>query len=343
MTRQLIAIFILLTGIVCAQMERSSSEIVRRVRIRVVFSDHGACDSSTRVSLVGNTGFDVAESSLNGECMAEFYDVPSGRYRVTVTGRDAANADDGSVELNSIALQQVEVRAKRTQKSDAISRAASASFVSVKDLQMPAHAAKEFDKAGQLIEKQEWEKAYGHLHKGLGDYSNFAAGYNNLGAVYVHLGKLPEAEEALQKAISLDGRLGAAYVNLARVRFIQKDYPGAESFLNKGIEVAPIQNSDELSLLAYAQLANSHLSQAVATSKQGHAMQLKEHAYLHLVAARACERQGKIGDSISELRTYINEEPGGVQVEKVKNAITTLEAQLAANQSADRSKDASNN
>lgn len=330
MTQRLIAIVFLLAGIACAQIDRGPSDVVRRLRIRVSFSDRAACDSSTRIALIGNAGFDLGEGSVNGECVAEFYDVPSGRYRIVVKGRDAANADEGSVEIGPVILQEVEVRARHNQASDVGGAAAGASFVSVKDLQMPSQAAKEFDKADHLIEKQDWEKAYGHLRKGLADYSQFAAGYNNLGAVYVHLGKLPLAEEALQKAIAIDERLGPAYVNLARIRFLQKDFSGAESLLSKARDIAPVQDVQELFLLAYAEVADKHLDQAIATSRQGHSMQLKQHAYLHLVAANAYEQQIRISDSISELRTYLNEEPSGAQSEKVRSALATLEAQQVA-------------
>jgi len=329
MTHRLIAIVILLASIACAQIGRGSSDVVTRLRIRVELNNHSACDSSIRVALVGNTGFEVAETQVNSDCVAELYDVPSGRYRVTVKGRNIANADDGRVDVNSVILQELEVRASHTQGSDLFGAIAGASFVSVKDLQMPSGAAKEFERAGHLIDKQDWEGAYGHLRKGLSNYSSFAAGYNNLGAVYVHLGKLQLAEEALQEAIRLDDRLGAAYVNLARVRFLQKDYPQAESLLRKAVSVAPIEGTGELALLAYAELTDMHLSEAVATSREGHSLQLKQHAYLHLVAARAYEQQSKIADAISELKSYLIEEPGSAQAGKVKGAIAMLETQVA--------------
>jgi regulator of sirC expression with transglutaminase-like and TPR domain len=51
---------------------------------------------------------------------------------------------------------------------------------------------------------------------------------------------------------------------------------------------------------------------------------------LHLVAANAYEQQNKIAQSISELQTYLSEEPTDSRGEKVRNAIATLQAQVAA-------------
>jgi Flp pilus assembly protein TadD len=168
------------------------------------------------------------------------------------------------------------------------------------------------------------------LHKGLAIYPKYAAGYNNLGAAYSHLGNNAQAREALQQAITLDDRLAPAYVNLGRLSFLEKDYSSAESLLTKAVTMAPAENADELFLLAYAQLADQHLDQALQTSRQGHEAKLDHHAYLHLVAANAYEQQNKIAPSISELQTYLSEEPNSPRGEKVRSAIATLQAQVAA-------------
>jgi tetratricopeptide (TPR) repeat protein len=329
MTGRLIAAVLLLLGTACAQFARGSSDVVGRLRVRVAFEDHAPCNSSTRVVLTGAMGFALAEGSVNGECTAEFLDVPSGRYRVTVLGADATNADDGDVEVNSVINQDLEVRARHTEESDPSHWAAHASFVSVTELGVPSHAAKEFEKASRLMAKQDWSKAAERLHKGLALYPRYAAGYSNLGAVYSYLGKNAQAREALQQAIALDDRLAPAYVNLGRLSFLEKDYSNAESLLTRAMSLAPAENAGELFLLAYAQLTDHHLDQALQTSQQGHAAKLNHHAYLHLVAANAYEQQGKVADSMSELEHCLNEEPNGPRADQVRKALATLQAQTA--------------
>lgn len=330
MTVRLSAVLLLLLSAAAhAQLESGSTEIARRVRIRIEFEDHGACNSSTRVELTGSMGFAVAEGAVSGECVAEFFDVPAGRYRVTVRGADVANADEGEIEISSAITQDLQVWAKHKQASDPVQAAGAPSIISVADLKMPSGAAKEFGKAERLLQKQDWQKASDHMRKGLAEYSTYAAGYNNLGAVYVRMGDVRQAREAFQKAVELDERLAPAYVNLARVSFMEKDYPGAESLLQKAIGIKPAENADEFILLAYAELIDKHWNDAIQTSQQGHAMKLKQHAFLHLAAAHALEQQTKIADCIQELRLYISEEPTGPQSEKVKSAITTLQTQVA--------------
>jgi tetratricopeptide (TPR) repeat protein len=327
MTGRLIALVFVLLGAACAQIENGPSDVARRLRVRVSFSDHAPCDLSTRVMLTGGMGLAAAEGSVNGECVAEFFDVPSGKYRVTVSGAVTTSADQKDVEVNPVTSQDLEVRAKHSEDADPIHWGASASFVPVTDLGVPANAAREFERANRLIAKQDWDKATERLHKGLALYPRYAAGYNNLGAIYSQLGNEAQAREALEKAIALDDHLAPAYVNLGRLSFLQKDFPSAESLLTRAITLAPAANADELFLLAYSELTDHHLDQALRTSRQGHATKLDRHALLHLVAANAYEQQSKIAASISELELYLSEEPSGPEADKARNALTKFQAQ----------------
>jgi len=302
--------------------------VVRRLRVQLAFNDAG-CDFSTRVVLNGDMGVERAEGSVDGECRAEFFDVPSGRYRVIVRGNDATNADGGDVQVNAVVSQDVEVRAKHT-KSDPANWATHSSFISVDELRVPSNAAKEFEKANRSIAKQDWAKASQSLQKGLAIYPNYAAAYNNLGAVYSRMGNSPEARQALQHAIALDDHMAAAYVNLGRISFLDKNYPDAESLLIKAVALEPPANADELFLLAYAQLNDHHLDQALQTSRQGHEAGFSQHGFLHLVAANALEQENKIPECMTELRVYLQEEPNGSQAEKTKKALAILQARTPA-------------
>src|SRR5215469_13677165 len=63
------------------------------VRVRVSFVDGGACGPSTEVALIGSAGFSLAQEFLNSQCVAEFFDVPAGNYRVKVSGAEVARGD----------------------------------------------------------------------------------------------------------------------------------------------------------------------------------------------------------------------------------------------------------
>ena len=328
MTGRLFAAVLLLLGAACAQIPTDSTDIVRRLRVRIEFADHSPCDSSTRVALSGSMGSALAEGSVDGECTAEFFDVPAGRYQVTVRGADATNADEGNVEVNSVVSQDVQVRAKHI-KADRVEWAPYSSFISVKQLQVPKSAARQFVKANHLIAKEEWARAGESLRRGLAIYPQYAAAYNNLGAVYYRMGNRVEARKALEQAITLDDHPPQAYVNLGRLCFFEKDYPGAESLLAKAVGLESSAQSGELFLLAYAQLTDHHLDQAIQTSRQGHEAGVSQHGYLHLIAANAFEQLGRVPQSISELESYLNEDPKGQQAETARRVLAIFQARIA--------------
>lgn len=329
MTGRLIACASLLIATAFAQLENRSSDVARYVRVRVMFSDRAPCDPSTRVVLNGGRNFALTEGSVNAECVAEFFDVPTGEYRVTVSGADATNADKGEIEVNRAVSQNVEVRAVHSEMHGPRYWVPAASFISVTDLGMPPHAAREFEKAEHLIAKQEWTKATERLKKGLAIYPKYAPAYNNLGALYSHLGNNAEAREALQQAIALDDRMAPAYVNLGRLSFVENDFPRAESLLAKAISLAPAQSADELFLLAYSQLSDHHLDEALQTSWEAHVGKFDRHASLHLLAANAYEQQNRIQDCMAELQLYLNEEPNGFSAEKARRALAALQARAS--------------
>lgn len=327
MTGRLFLPFLFFAGVAYAQMDRGSAQTVARVRVRVDFADHTPCSTSTRVQLSGNSGVPLAEGSVSGECVAEFFDVPPGRYRVTVTGNDVANGDQGDVEIGSVIVQEVEVKARRN--ADSAGDMSAAAFISVSDLGVPSPAAKEFNKANHLIERQDWPSASKRLQKAVAIYPNYAAAYNNLGAAYSRMGNIANARTALQQAITLNDHLAAAYVNLARVDFLEKNFPDAETALNKASSLGP-PDVNQFKLLAYAELMDQHFDQAIDTAHRAHTSQVRAHAFLHLAAANAYEQKKKIADSIAELQTYLSEEPAAPRADEVKKAIATLQTQLAS-------------
>jgi len=330
MTGRMIAVVLIFLGTACAQFSSQSMDVVRRLRVRVSFGGHERCDGSVRVALRGVMGVALGEQRVDGDCTAEFSDVPPGRYSVSVSGSDATNADDGDIEVNPAINQDIEVRARHTDDSNPNRWASHAAFVSVTELGMPANAAKEFGKANREIAKEDWKKALEHLSKGLAIYPKYAGAYNNIGAVYSHLGEDAKAKAALEQAVTLDDHLAPAYVNLGRLSFLDKDYASAETLLTKAVSLETTINSEEIFLLAYSQLSDRHLEEAVATSRKGHAGNLNHHAPMHLVAANAYEQEGKISESISELQFYLNEEPANFRAEQVRIAMAKLQAQLTA-------------
>jgi hypothetical protein len=123
--------------------------------------------------------------------------------------------------------------------------------------------------------------------------------------------------------------MALAYVNLGRISFRTKDFPRVEGFISKAMSLAA-PDADELTLMASAQVADRHLDQAIETGRRAHRSQLDHHAYLHVVAAKADELQGKDDAAVAELRQYLAEEPTGARAERVRTMLAKFQPQVEA-------------
>ena len=100
------------------------------------------------------------------------------------------------VLLTSCAVAQFD-----TKRSDDL---AATTFVSVADFRIPARARKEFQKANDLLAKQNLTQALQRVNKAIAIYPAYAVAYNNLGVICGRLGDQEREREAYEKAISID-------------------------------------------------------------------------------------------------------------------------------------------
>jgi len=322
-----LGMFVLLLGSAYAQLNTGSAVTMGHIRVKVSFTSNSSCALDTRVELAASTGVVLAENAVDSQCVAEFFDIPAGNYSVRVVGAEVADAEKSALALSPGMTEEVDVRARRAGEAAPSPSAAASAFVSVSDLEAPFNAQREFDKASQLISKKEWEKASERLHKAITIYPRYASAYNNLGAVYSHLGDRTQARAALETAIALNDHLASAYVNLARLSFAVREFAEVETDLDRALTLAA-PDTEEFTLLAVAQLADRHFDRAIETSRRAHRSQLSHHAFLHLVAARAEDMQGKADASVSEeLQQYLNEEPNGAHAEEVKKSLALMGTQ----------------
>ena len=144
-------------------------------------------------------------------------------------------------------------------------------FISAADLAVPLRAQKEFDKANELVAKQDLTQAIRRLDKAIAMYPAYAGAYNNLGVIYARMGDRERERGALQKAISINDHFAPAYVNLGRMDISTGDFSGAESVLNKASALDPTDTMT-LVLLTYAEFMDRHIDQAIATRVKAHTL-----------------------------------------------------------------------
>ena len=320
-------IFLLMAS-ATAQLASDVSSRSHNVRVHVNFPNGGNCDMSTRVALVSSLSGSVARGAANRDCMVDLFDVPAGTYRLVVSGRDFANVDAGEVVVNSPWTESLEVNVGRPQTKRADDTELRSASTSVAGLRIPKKAAKEFDKANQLMEKLDWKAAIATLQKAIAIYPQYAAAYNNLGVSYARLGNRNGEAEALQHAISIDDHYVAAYLNLARMSIAAGAFPEAEADLEKAEALDPT-NGVTLVLLAYAEYMDHHPDAAVANCKRVHAMQTVPHAFAHWVAAFAYEQKNQIAEAGAEFQLFIDEQPTGVRADAARKELLNIASYLS--------------
>jgi len=320
MKSRVFGVFLLLVGSVAAQLDAGT--IIHRVRVRVAFVN-GVCDLSTHVRLIGRSG-PVFEGLANDQCVVDFLNVPVGTYHLIVSGQNFPDTDAGSVIMESTGSPEFEVKVKRDNEPEHVDGAPVSPFISAADLGVPVRAQKEFDKANELVAKQDLTHAIQRLNKAIEVYPAYAGAYNNLGVIYARQGDRVREREALQKAISINDHFAPAYVNLGRMSIAADDFPNAETALNKASSFDPT-DAMTLVLLTYSEFMDHHLDQAIATSRKAHTLQ-GPHAFAHQVAARAYEQKRDAASAIAELEQFLKEEPTGPRAEIARKELVALRA-----------------
>jgi len=292
------------------------------VRIQVASSDGRPCDLRARVVLwPKSNSLAAAQTFTNEDCRAEFTTLASGDYYVEVSGAGIETVESPIFSVGQ-ASQSIEVAVKRTSQANASMN--SGATISVSDLNIPDKARKEFEKASALIAKQDWQKALEHLNRAVAIFPQYADAYNNLAVVYARIGQRDHERESLEKALSLNDHLLAALTNLASMDLVDRNLPEAETLLNRATAIDP-RDVPSLALLAKIELLNQHYDAAVATCHKVHLMPHAPQSMVHYVAARALEAEHRVMEAMSELKTFLDEQPSGPGADLAKKEMAMLE------------------
>lgn len=283
------------------------------IHVYVTFPDDRAPSEQVKVELISGTNGDrVTETFTNDHGQAQFLGVAIGNYHVVVSGEGIQTTESDTFTVDDRkATQSIFVRVRPNVDDREINRgAAGASTVAASNLRIPAKASKEFDKATELMSKQEWQKAIERLNKALALDPNYAQAYNNLAVAYARLGDSDRERQALQKAVVANDHFAPAFVNLGQMEMRLHNFTAAEDALQKATSVDP-GDVRTLVLLAQAELLNTHFQEVIATAHKVHAMSHASFARIHYVAARACEKLNRLSEAVNELKLFLHEEPSG--------------------------------
>jgi tetratricopeptide (TPR) repeat protein len=301
---------------------------VGNVHVHVIFENDRKAGANLLVRLMkGSSSTPVDTTWTNEAGQANFSGIVVGQYNVEVTGDGIVTTRSPTFDVDERKVTQSQyVVVRRVEDAAPKPGEARAPSVSAADLNVPAKARKELDKASKAMDAQDNKKALEHLQKALAIAPRYVTAYNNLGVLYARMNDIPHEREALEKAISFDPHFGPALLNLGRLDVRQKAFSEAEDVLAKEVGIDPT-NPESLMLLADAEYMDQHYDAAIGNAQKAHAVAEKHPSFVHYIAARAYQHENKTQQALAEFELFLQEEPKGPRADHVRGDIARITAQ----------------
>jgi len=199
--------------------------------------------------------------------------------------------------------------------------------INVGEAQIPEAARKEFDKGVELTKTgQSLADSIAHFKKAIEVYPAYQQAYVKMGTAYMDLQKWSEAENALNKAVSLNEKDPVAYLALGTVFAQQKNFEAAEKPLARSLELQPdvAETHCELSrtywaLKKYPQ-SDQHAQRCAALKP--------EYAPGHLMLGNLAMAKRDHPGALREYREYLRLDPQGSFAAPVREQVSRLEKEL---------------
>jgi Tfp pilus assembly protein PilF len=305
----------------CAAQVLAQAAPEEQLTVRVTYDDDRAAPANLRVELLSAYGSSVETRTTDGFGSVIFGRLQPAKYKLRISGDGVVRTETGELDMTGSGPNVTEyVRVRRVPPS-----ADEPGMSSVTDLNIPAEAKKEFDKATSDMEQKNWMEAKGHLERAIAIYPKYALAHNNMAVTYLKLGDGANAVESFRTALQLDEHLGQANVYLGRFYYDNKDYKQAEPYLLRAASVEP-RNPQILMVLANAQMQNGEADQALANAQKVHSLpDHKKFAVAHLIAAQILSDRGDNQRVSEEYKQFLREDPDSLLAPRVKDALAKLE------------------
>ena len=191
--------------------------------------------------------------------------------------------------------------------------------VSVAELRqaVPADARKEYEVGLKSVAKGNVSDAASHFAQAVSLYPEYLAARNDLGAQFLKLKRVDEAEKCFQIVIDKDPKNFNAKFNLGLVRIERKDYSDAIAQLNQAIAIDSTRPVARL-WLGVALLESGDTASAERELTKALVMGGAECVAAHYHLARIFLSRQDIPEALRALRAYLDEAPKGEYVKDAK-------------------------
>jgi len=201
--------------------------------------------------------------------------------------------------------------------------------VSVAELKqsVPAEARKAYELGLKSVAKGNVVEAASHFEKAVSLYPEYLAARNDLGAQFLKLKRIDEAEKSFQIVLDKDPKNFNAKFNLGLVRVERKDYLDAIAQLNQAIAIDSTRPVARL-WLGVALLESGDTASAERELTRALVMGGAECIAAHYHLARIFFSRQDKPEALRAVQAYLQEAPKGEYVKDAKELETKLTREL---------------
>jgi tetratricopeptide (TPR) repeat protein len=197
--------------------------------------------------------------------------------------------------------------------------------VSAAELSVPANARQEYNKARNLLEKRDIERAKACLKKAVTIAPQFSIAWNNLGVIAYQSGQFAQAEEYFREALKQDPESYSPLVNLGGALLSQGKDRDSLTVNQQAVKIKP----DDA--LAHSQLGQSYfyldqLDEAERHLKQAKSLDPAHFSFPQLVLVQIYARRQNLPALAEEMKEFLRLHPDAKQAPEIRKSLEKVRA-----------------
>jgi len=222
------------------------------------------------------------------------------------------------IDLGTIVLRQ------RTEEVQGYS-------VSATTDQAPRKARNAYENGLKRTQNGEWDEAEAQLRQAVEEYSAYAIAWETLGQVLEKQQRPTEAREAYDKAVEADGDYLSPYLLIALLAAREGNWQEMEEATE---HVVKLNSADFPEAYYYQSVARTNLGDlAGAELSAREAIERgvqQQHPHVVGLLGLVLAAQGRFAEASEYLDRYLELDPDGDEVERVRNRLAEVNARIAA-------------